>query len=341
MEYWLGPTIREQRGDCLVRLADDVRKCVVYLGYGNAAKDSKIEPIGTAFWTVYGDPPGLYLVTARHVAEEFGSDPFVVRMNTKQGIGKNDYVDAIQWNFHPTDENIDIAVAEYRPPEWADIVALGRGMFLSDSKLKSKDTGAGDLAQVVGVFALLHGTHRNMPAVHTGHISLMAGDEPIPVIDWRDPKEERVIEVHGYLVEANTLPGTSGAPVFIRRSVELSKAAHGTVRTWAHGTVWLLGVWQGSWHGDPNRLINLPASADRLVTPIGMGVVVPTTKLIEVFEQEKLVNKRAAEKAEHDRPRAVTPEKATVPGSTDDNPKHREDFMRLQGAAARKQKQDD
>jgi hypothetical protein len=267
-----------------VRLDDDARKCVVYLGYAPVGAESEIEPIGTGFLTAFGSSPTLYLVTARHVAEAFGQDPFAVRLNTKDGKGKNHPLDFVPWNYHPTDDNVDIAVAKFTPPEWAEFTFLKPNNYLSDFKLKSKDTGPGDLAYVVGVFSLLHGTHRNMPAVHTGHIALMPGDEPIPIIDWRDPNEERVIQVNGYLVEATTMPGTSGAPVFIRRSVELSPSAHGKLQTWAHGTVWLLGIWQGSWRGHPNRLIKLPSRSEKITTPLGIGVVVPTTKLIEVLE---------------------------------------------------------
>jgi hypothetical protein len=282
MDYVLGPPIREQNGGCLVRLADDARKCVAYLGYRASDDDSEIEPIATGFLVSAGR--GTFLVTARHVAEDFGSDPFVVRLNDKNGVGKNDHVDKAEWFFHPNDENIDVAILEYSPPDWTDYVPFPRKAFLSEFKLGTKKIGPGDIAYVVGVFSLLHGKRRNIPAVHTGNIALMADDEPIPLQDWRDPASTIPMETFGYLVEAQTLPGTSGGPVFVRRAVDM-KAAHGNLEAWSYGSVWLLGLWQGSWYGAPERYLKLPTADDEDVkVALGVGVVIPAIQIIEALE---------------------------------------------------------
>jgi Trypsin-like peptidase domain len=323
----------------LVRLADDARKCVVYLGFRQGDDDSEIEPIGTGFIVAAGDPVRPYIVTARHVAEEFKTDPFVIRLNDKDGKGRNDHVDSAEWFFHPSDENIDVAVREYDPPDWADYLAFPRSSFLSEFKLDSKDIGAGDLAYVVGVFSLLHGKRRNMPAVHTGHISLMALDEPIPVRDWRD--ETKTVESNGYLVEAQTLPGTSGGPVFVRRSVPMPTSVHGKLQTWSYGTVWLLGLWQGSWYGAPERYLKLPRDED-IQVPLGTGIVVPAIDIISALEQDDLMKRNKGKKNEDAPCKAAAPAILTVETSASDyrpkgaNPRHREDFTALVSVAARK-----
>ena len=107
-----------------MRLADDARKCVAYLGYRASDNDFEIEPIGTGF--VISADRRNFLVTARHVAEDFKSDPFVVRLNDKNGVGKNDHVDMAEWFFHPNDNNIDVAILEYTLPDWADCVVFPR-----------------------------------------------------------------------------------------------------------------------------------------------------------------------------------------------------------------------
>ena len=269
-----------------MRLADDARKCVVYLGYPSVGNEPEITPIGTGFLVSANDPARTYLVTARHVAEEFGDEPFAIRLNQKKGVGRNDYFDGAEWNFHPTDENVDVAVLKYDPPSWADWLTFPRRAFLDANKLKSKNTGAGDLAYVVGVFNLLHGQTRNLPFVHSGNIALMLEGEKIPVADWRDPAREQTIETEGYLVEATTLPGSSGSPVFVRRSIQKKPGELDKVGTWVYGSVWLLGLWQGSWMGDPSDVLLLPR--EDITVPLGVGVTIPATQIIEVLEQDKL-----------------------------------------------------
>ena len=104
----------------MVRLVDDARKCVVYLGYPEVGHDKRIEPVGTGFFVFVSgenDDGASYLVTARHVAEELGADPFGVRLDQPDGRGRVDYVDQAEWFFHPTDNNVDGAVLPYNPPK--------------------------------------------------------------------------------------------------------------------------------------------------------------------------------------------------------------------------------
>ncbi len=297
MDYVLGPPVREQNGDCFLRLADDARKCVAYLGYNASDDELDIEPVGTGF--LVSSFGRTFLVTARHVAEEFKTDPFVIRLNDKNGVGKNDPVDNVKWHYYPGDENMDVALFEYSPPKWADYVAFPRKAFLSEFKLKSKKIGPGDLVYVVGVFSLLHGKKRNIPAVHTGHVALMADDEPIPLQDWRDQTGQTTIETFGYLIEAQTLPGTSGGPVFARRVVDMQSTLEKTIgkklEAWSYGSVWLLGLWQGSWYGAPERYLKLPRDEDVRV-PLGTGIVIPAIRIIETLEQDDLVQKFNEEK---------------------------------------------
>ncbi len=118
--------------------------------------------------------------------------------------------------------------------------------------------------------------------------------KPIPILDWRDPERRRIVDTYGYLIEAQTLPGTSGGPVFVRRHVDM-KAAHGKLETWSYGSLWLLGLWQGSWYGAPERYLNLPRG-EEIIVPMGTGVVVPAIKIIQTLEQKALVRAREAKR---------------------------------------------
>jgi len=323
MMYSLAPPYRIPAytgGPDVVRLSDDARKCVVYLGYGAPGIDNEISPEGTGFFIHTGEPGGSYLVTALHVAERLNG-PFHIRYNQKSdGKGRVlHYEESLKWYTHPNHpdkEIVDVAVTPLDPPEWADYIHFPRTSFLSEQKLESKNIGAGDLAYIVGLYLLLYGEKRNMPLVHTGNIALMAEDEPIPVTDWTSKDPNARVEINGYLIEAHTLPGISGSPVFVRRTVsievgsmevvpnfsfavETNEVNEDAIKTWGYGTVWLLGLWHGGWEDEPRKMLAIPKNR-KVNAPIGMGITIPTTKIIEVIDQPKLKDIRNAVKTDND-----------------------------------------
>jgi hypothetical protein len=288
----------------LVRLADDARKCVVYLGWPDPAKPGEISPEGTGFLVGLSNKD-YYLVTAAHVANKLDG-PFGIRLNERgSGQGRIHHIDEVTWFKHPTDEKtVDVAITPFQVPEWADANVWPFKNFLSKQKEEEKDIGAGDLIYVVGVFYLVHGRKRNLPAVHVGHVLLMPDDEPIPVKDWNDPaypKTTQTVDVRGYLVEAGALPGSSGSPVFVRRSLHRKipdgpgrplvggKYAVPTLGAWLHGTAWLMGLWHSAWFGEPAEVIAGPPGSK---VPAGMGIVVPAERIIEVINRPDLTKMR-------------------------------------------------
>jgi Trypsin-like peptidase domain len=270
--------------------------------------------VGTGFLVVMPDKRSVYLVTADHVAKTLGDGGFYVRMNRADtGLAYPHLVETANWIRHPTTPHlVDIAVLKFEIPDWAKVNVYPRRGFLSDFKMGTKKIGPGDLAYVVGIFEPLHGRRRNIPAVHTGHISLIPEDEPLPVQDWNAPNPETAppVEVEAYLVEAqNTLPGSSGGPVFVRRSLQTRLRDDSIdpnptgIDAWMHGSLWLLGVWTDAWFGDPAKILRIPKGRD-IKVPIGIGAVVPARKLIEILEQPQLMDKRATIKAMRDKARA-------------------------------------
>src|SRR5688572_22490628 len=100
-------------GSYKVRLSDDARDCVVYLGVHSGGE---FFPLGTGFLLSYGTPTTSYLVTAAHVARALSDDHFVVRMNRKEGGEAQEIeIDNPQWTRHQ-DKAVDIAVMEFAPP---------------------------------------------------------------------------------------------------------------------------------------------------------------------------------------------------------------------------------
>lgn len=337
LDYVLGPAIRQRVGGATVRLADDARKCVVFLGFPGDTVGG-FDTRGTGFFVSFGEPSRHYLVTCGHVAEAFKENPWGIRFNGFDGRADVKRIDSADWVFHPEYPKVDIAVLETDWPEDADGICYPARSFASSFKMGSKDFGAGDLVYVSGLFRLFPGRARNQTFVHTGHVAILPDDELMPVHDWRVGRRGQVVECEGYIIEVSTLPGSSGSPVFIRRSI----ASHATVPgrdkpvrlgTWVYGSVWLLGIWCGGWDAPPGDIYSSMVPPGTRV-PVGLGRVAPAYRLIEVLEMPSLRERRERARVEVDLARAMPVESA--PSTTDANPQHKEDFTRLLNAAVQK-----
>lgn len=340
MEYLLRPrtyaAITPENGVAGV-LTEDARRCVVFLGSTiGFSDDANVAPTGTGFLLSGGNllGDGTYLVTARHVAEKLVA-PFAVRLNAQGGKARIHEIERrehIRWYVHP-DKSVDLAVAPFTPPDWADIKPFCADHALTKTKLKSKGIGVGDQAYVVGLFHLLGQQSRNEPVVHTGTLALMGDGVTIPVKD--------VGNVEAHLVQTNALSGSSGSPVFVSRTigVKVQDPEGNKLSAWVQGTIWLLGVWQSSWKVDKDRIVTAEDARDKFLAPLGMGAVVPFPKLLDILRQDDLKELRAAGASKVRGAVSMTPD-ALAPATTD-NPSHKEDFMRLVGAAAKSRKRDD
>ncbi len=301
-----------------MRLRDDVRKSVVFIGTGEG---ETFESYGTAFLTWYKGTP--YLVTSRHTVEQIGDDPCVFRVNSKDGPALdmdfdplNDFIAANYKWLLPSDNTVDVAALLFRADlrmAGADARYIPESLFIADSKFEEENVGVGDFCYTVGLFHLLSGKSRNLPFVHTGHIGMLPGDEKIPVKNWRVGKNEPpTLHVEGYLIETNSLGGLSGSPVFVRAStvaewVPQKDGQPPPHYVWPDANVMLLGVWQGSWEGDPEEILRAEIRDGAVKVPVGIGVVVPTSKLIELLDSPEA---EAGRKAFHD---SLTSEKASKP----------------------------
>jgi hypothetical protein len=190
-----------------VRIEDSVRHTVVFIGYpsGDPGKGG-IDCIGTAFLLRHEGFP--YLVTARHIAEYVGSEPFLLRVNRIIGAADNLPIDNAAWHYDP-DPSVDVAVLPI-----AGLLQENEHhvRFIEDEKESwwsnkawKYGVGIGDFCYTVGLFRVLSGNKQNLPVVHFGTIARPIygpQEEPIPVKDWRDPDGKKTILMDAYLVEA-------------------------------------------------------------------------------------------------------------------------------------------
>ncbi|MGA8078956.1 MAG: hypothetical protein WB868_16405 [Xanthobacteraceae bacterium] len=340
-----------------MRISDDLLKSVVFLGFPtDEPGKGGIDCFGTAFLLRYEGFP--HLVTCRHIAEFIGQSPFLIRLNRHMRLGGavNVPVDMLRWYYH-SDPNVDVAIVPFlfpNPQNQYDHVYIDERNAMWSRPRLIDNIGNGDFCYTLGLFRVLAGTNRNQPVVHFGTVARMSRhneDEPIPIIDWRDPARRRTLMMdRAFLVQSQSLGGLSGAPVFVRPTLHQSANLDppdvlGDIVV-ARRKVFLLGMWQGAWDAPAGEVLTAERGGMRV--PVGMGVVVPIDQIIGTLEGEELKKERERMIATAHVPNAAVPDVASIarpqavdPPATGANPTHREDFTRLVGAAARKREQED
>ena len=149
-------------------------------------------------------------MTARHLvdtARQRGHDRLVLRLNTRAGkVGTYDYPLGF-WNVHPDDSHLDdFAVTADAPPTAIfDFMFIDMDLLANDALLAEYDVGVGDELFLTGLFANHWGQSRNLPIVRVGNIASMP-EEPVAV---------QMGHLDAYLVEARSIGGLSGCPVFV------------------------------------------------------------------------------------------------------------------------------
>lgn len=326
-----------------MRISEDVRRCVVFFGIET---DRGIQYGGTGFLVGIVEQ-GLvvsYLVTCRHVAKALerhnDAGGFIIRLNTKCGGANNAPIEHIPWCYHQ-DVTVDIAIS----PFWLSQEIFDHIYFdIFNYSITTSEVCCGDPISIVGLFRLHAGLERNVPIVHSGNVATLP--DPKEKVILRDRITNDLVHSDLYLVEAQTLDGLSGSPVFVHQFIDLPIAVNTPQGCYpkAFGVEKLLGLYTGSWDGEPGVIL----AADRNFrggarVPVGIGTVVAVEKIIEIIqgdpvlkaERKKSIDRRDAERA------ATTDSALSEPAASDENPNHLEDFNRLVGAAARKRPRDD
>jgi hypothetical protein len=351
MPYRLGPSRYVSRGGCMAKIGEDARRNVVFLGHDDskAGDPSGIAVVGTGFLVYCGEGSyhGVYLVTCGYIADFLADNPFVIRVNDEAGQARLDHVDMAVWHYHSDYPAVDLAIMRYEPPEWSSGIVLPVSEFLTPERARIWDIGPGGAAYLVGLFYLHMGKHRNLPVIHAGQIALMPSDEKIPVTNKKTGKPD---EVEAYLVEIQGLKGASGSPVMVRPTLrhhihELNKPA-GTFDVdesiaLSEGRDYFLGMWIAAWPGTADKYLgDARGIPDSRWVPVGMGLVLPCDRIMDVLNYETVIGERQGAMAKYRASMAAVPtglgaEKRAPETKPDENPAHREDFTALLGEAAK------
>jgi hypothetical protein len=268
---------------------DEVRKCVFFLFY--IAFDGSEKLAGTGFFVSvpFTNQQGqfIYLVTAKHVitgTENKTSDGRVyLRINTKNNSIGVIATELAAWQYHPEDDSIDAAILAWAPDQNTfDYKSIPITMVLNDEVRDTEQIGAGDDVFLTGLFSNHHGTKKNLPIIRIGNIALMP--------------EEKVYTnsfgyIDAYLIEARSIGGLSGSPVFVYLSY--MRERNGNIHFGQGPLFYWLGIMHGHWDINEGDSVDVQ-SMDIVGKSInmGIGIVVPATKVIEIINGEHFAKQR-------------------------------------------------
>ncbi len=259
-----------------MKVEQDFIEAACFLG---VEEEGKIVPRASGFYAVvpyqhlrtWGRG---YLVTARHNIEKAASRQLYASINHGPMGGDRvaDWlpINVDRWFGHPTDEAADVAIADWRPPHGTQQSYRG---ILTDAFVDGPpETGPPfDLAEgmetaTVGLFAYHAGASRHTPIVRIGNIAARPSDR---VRTARGPAE-------AFLIEARSVGGLSGSPVFVREETYSGLQRHP-----------LLGLVQGHFDWKEEH-----ASDQWQPIHTGIAVVTPSSKVLDVLRQPELADTR-------------------------------------------------
>jgi hypothetical protein len=343
-----------------VHLIPEALKCVAFLGI---KKGGKFLPRATCFFVQYTEfgHSFCHLVTAEHVVSGLlskGHDLWLrVNVYGKKGAMTFAIPDAGKvFRFHPNNENeaTDVAICpcapQFQDEETGETVHIAMRALRLDADAEDGFLPRGDFAEkriglgaeiaIIGLFRSHYGTNQNIPIVRVGNIAAMPG-EPVHT-DYAG-------YIKAYLIEARSIAGLSGSPVLIFPDSAVILAEGIAKRRIDQQGCALLGLMHG--HFDvPNLNEDVVADEDAPERGVhtGIGVVVPVEKIVETLRHPDLtaMRKETAERLRKEKGATadiITDDVAAsaAPPANDENPKHREDFNSLVGAAARKLARED
>lgn len=261
---------------------EDIRKSVVFIGYKMANGEMRLA--GSAFFVGGVNEKGAYssfLVTARHVIDgirNLGFSEVFIRANTADGESIWIPCPSSDWLFHPSGKSADIAFLTAGVPNGYDHLVVPVSMCVTDDVLEKHAVSVGDEVFIVGLFRHHHGTKRNIPIVRVGNLAAMA--------------EEQVATkafglMDAYLIEARSIGGLSGSPVFLNLGVV--RYIDNQVKHAQGGPICLLlGLIHGHFDSTISSIdsheqdANNPLSVERVNT--GIAIVVPMHKIREAID---------------------------------------------------------
>lgn len=264
-----------------MRFHSDALRGVFYVGFQLA--DGKFQFGGTGFLlgiSPSSDPKvvkACFMVTAKHVIDKIkatGVDGVWTRFNLSDHKGhvwaKSKYE---SWFSHPTDATIDVAIRPLPPNPKLDHAVVPWASRVTPDFISDLDIGVGDEVIVLGLFSQHAGKERNRPIARVGNIASMDQGEKVST---------RFGPAEGYLIEARSIGGISGSPVFVNITPFRSFPTNHVPKT-APGLA-LLGLVHGHFDEKDESLSKEGDEASKVAVNMGIALVTPAGKIGEVID---------------------------------------------------------
>lgn len=342
------------------RIDDNLLNSVAYLYPSEAEAADGVKLGGSGFFVgIRLELPRLELlcvVTNKHIVEAGSA---TVRVNTPDDKFDIISLDGAKWFYHPDGDDIAVCPIGLNTARHK-IRSVPNDSFLTKKMIEQYDVGVGDDTFTVGRFISREGKERNIPSVRFGAIAQMPA-EPI-ILEGDVPQES-------YLIEARSIPGYSGSPIFLaippssakqpRVNPDLPEEMKAQIpellkmvgynpkrNTPYQLGPWLLGIDYCHIYGKElvfNSETGDPISNMHVRSNTGMMGVIPAWRLTDILEGPDImaiVNnlKAAVKRGKKKQDQASLDSASDAVRTNDENPKHREDFTSLVNVAARKQK---
>jgi len=257
-----------------MRVPDEVRKCVVFLGFRMADGTFKICGTALYFEVIFASRRGSCLVTARHVVDgirKLGLLEVYIRINTLDGGSKWFSSTIDQWLL-PSDPSLDASIMWAGVPSGADHLILNQSTVLTQSTVTELGIGVGEEVFITGLFVHQIGEQRNTPIVRVGNLASYP-EERI---------RSRVFgEMDAYLIAARSIGGLSGSPVFVHTGQV--RVIKGQIQQAAKPMFYLIGIVHGHYQKNEKE----PGSDDVETLNTGIAIVVPMQKIQSFIDTVK------------------------------------------------------
>jgi len=255
------------------------------------------QPIGTGF--IIGYPTSEdgknfipIIVTAKHVIGD--NNTILGRFSTKEGevtaFVKYDIKNLKQNNDyweHPSDEGVDISAFRTLHFSQADYNPLPLDLIATKDIFNELEICETDRIIFPSMLINFMGLSKNYPVVRNGTIALIP-KEKVP-LKYKVGSKEIITKQEVILVDATSIPGASGSPIFLwpgPRIVNGSFKVGGTKPL-------LIGIMHGFYPAWPQEIIELETTEAKLMYQenSGVAIIFPSWKLNDIFRQEKFLNR--------------------------------------------------
>ncbi len=283
------------------RVPDEFLECVVYL-YPSIPAAETGEKVGGTGFIVRVDDHGefYYVVTNKHIIDRGNC---TVRFNNTSRTHEAYEFDEANW-IKARNADLAIYLIPGPDPRQLDFRPIEVGQFITREKIAQLDIGIGDEVFFAGRFINAEGKDRNRPSLRFGTIAQVSTD----VIDGEE----------SFLVEARSIPGYSGSPVFVFTLAGTPRSVLSSGLSAQGYGPYLLGV---DWSHINDYVDAQDDQGNKLHFKIrsnsGMMGVVPVWKLLELLYRQDVIDMRDKLPRKH---RAATPDAISSDAASRDPP---------------------